>query len=276
MFNDGVVIRRLLHGVKHKPLDKQEEARLLRKAKRGNQEARDRLVEANQRFVIRMALMYRNCGIALSDLIQEGTLGLIEAIDRYDAKRECRLISYAAWWIRLYIQRSIEQKSRTVNIPINKIATLKKIRDFEYGFVKQNGRKPYMSEIADKIGLNEEKVTYVYNIGTTTLSLHAEDDEGQTIEDWLECSEVEVLHEKLLQDELKTKMDKVLANLTPKEQDVIRCRFGLDDQAEPLSLRQAGRRLGLSAEGVRQIQAQAFKKLSDPTYCGNLFNYVMS
>ena len=270
MSYEGTSIKRLLKGVQHKPLETEEEKQFLRKAGKGNMAARDRLVEANQRFVIRMAISFRNQGISIADLIQEGNLGLIEAIDRYDPLKKCRLISYAAWWIRLYMQRAIEQKSRTVTIPINKVGTLKKIKNFEYGFIKSRGRKPNFEEIAEAIGLDKEKVEYVYNLGTSTLSIHAEDEEGQSMEDHLEINETEPLRHRLWLEELKHCITKALHALTPKEQDVLRCRFGLDDDHSPVSLRQAGRILGLSAEGVRQIQAQALRKLRSPEFSSGL------
>lgn len=274
MSTEDISVRTLLQGVKHKPLMKDEEQKHLKLARKGNSESRDLLIEANQRFVVRMAQRYRNQGISLADLIQDGNLGLIEAIDRYDNRRRCRLISYAAWWIRLYMQRAVEQKSRTVNIPINKITSLKKIRDFEYGFIKQNGRKPYYSEIAKAIGLSEEKVAYIYHLGTSSISLHAEDEDGQSMEHRLEFDIREDLMDYLYESQLLDRVEKAMMKLTPREQDVIRCRFGLNYQSEQHSLRQAGQELGLSAEGVRQIQAQAFKKLSDPAQNSNLHSYL--
>lgn len=276
MAYEGVSIKKMLKGVHHKPLSSEEEMRLLKqylKGKRGSREARDRLVEANQRFVIRMAISFRNQGLSIADLVQEGNLGLMEAIDRYDPAKNCRLISYAAWWIRLYMQRAIEQKSRTVTIPINKVGSLKKIRNFEFGFIKTKGRKPTYKEIALGIGMEEDKVEYIYNLGTTTVSLQSEDEEGQTIEDRLEINEVEQLNHGIWLDELKKRIAAALNTLSPREQDVIRCRFGLDNDT-PASLRQAGRRLGLSAEGVRQIQAQALQKLRDPEFDVGLSAFI--
>ena len=276
MIYEGTSIKKLLRGVQHKPLDPVEEKAFLKKARKGLSPARDRLVEANQRFVIRMAISFRNQGISIADLVQEGNLGLIEAIDRYDPKKKCRLISYAAWWIRLYMQRAIEQKSRTVTIPINKVGTLKKIKNFEYGFVKSHGRKPTYEEIGKAVGIDKEKVEYIYHLGTTTLSIHAEDEEGQSMEDHLEVNEAEPLRNQLWLEELKHGVAKALSALTPKEQDVLRCRFGLDNNDTPVSLRQAGRILGLSAEGVRQIQAQALKKLRSPEYGSGLQMFLQA
>ncbi|MGI6454543.1 MAG: sigma-70 family RNA polymerase sigma factor [bacterium] len=275
MSYDGISIKKLLKGIKHTPLTPEVEKELLARTMQGDQNARDRLVEANQRFVIRMAISYRNQGLSLPDLIQEGNLGLIEAIDRYDPAKECRLISYAAWWIRLYMQRALEQKSRTVTIPINKISQLKKIKNFEYGFIKTHGRKPTCSEISAGVGLDEEKIQFICNMGTSTISIHAEDDDGQSMEDRLQHDNTELLRKNLWLDELEQSVAKALSGLSQKEQDVLRCRFGLnEDSTEQASLRQAGRKLGLSAEGVRQIQAQALAKLRDPEFGSTLRAYV--
>jgi RNA polymerase primary sigma factor len=274
---ERAAIKKLLKNIDHKPLSILEEKALLeRVVYHHDAQARHRLVEANQRFVIRVALQFCNQGLSVSDLIQEGNLGLIEAIDRFDLDKNCRLVSYAAWWIRLFIQRAIEQKSRTVTIPINKIAALKKIKNFEYGFIKTMGRKPSYAEIADGIGMELEKVAYIYNLGTSSVSIYAEDDDGQTIEDRLEDHSADHLRSGLWLTELKNQVSKALDLLTTREQDVLRCRFGLSDDETPRSLRQTGRELGLSAEGVRQIQAQALRKLSDPEFGASLQGYLQA
>lgn len=270
---EGISVKRMLQNVHHQPLTASQEIALLRESKRGDSDARDRLVEANQRFVVRMALSYRNQGLAVSDLVQEGTLGLIEAIDRYDESKNCRLISYAAWWIRLFMQRAVEQKSRTVTIPINKVATLKKIRNFEYNYIKSNGKKPSYTEISESVGLKPEKVEAIYHMGTSSISLYAEDEEGQSIEHRLQCDDRETLRNNIWEDQLNTCMDRALNQLSNREKAVLSCRFGLGGQ-DPLSLRQAGKKLGLSAEGVRQIQAQAINKLRDPSIGGLLGAFV--
>lgn len=274
---DRAVIKRQLKGIDHKPLTPEEEKTLLDQVIRSNDDAaRIRLVEANQRFVVRVALQYRNQGLTLADLIQEGNLGLMEAIDRFDPEKKCRLISYAAWWIRLFIQRAIEQKSRTVTIPINKISTLKKIKNFEYGFLKTHGRKPNSAEIGEGIGLPAAKVDAVLNLSTTVISLYTEDEDGQTIEDRLEAEMEEPLRRGLWLDELKRQIGRALEMLSPKEKDVLTCRFGLHEDEVTYSLRQTGRKLGLSAEGVRQIQAQALQKLSDPEFGSGLQGFLQA
>lgn len=260
------LVKHMLRHIEHEPLSPEEEIRLLKAAKRGRRKERDRLVEANQRFVVRLAIYYRNQGLSIPDLIQEGNLGLIEAIDRYDFSKNCRLISYAAWWIRLYIQRAIEQKSRTVSIPINKVATLKKIRNYEFTYMKANGKKPSFQEIGEAMGLPADKVETIYHLGTSTVSIHAEDEDGQSIEDCFPVDDTEQLHQQIWVDQLRQRLDEAMTQLTSKERAVLSCRYGLEPDQDALSLRQAGKKLGLSAEGVRQIQAQAIDKLRNPEH----------
>ncbi len=139
---EGISFKKFLRGINHEPLSPDEERELIRRCKEGDKDARIRLIEGNQRFVIRMAMGMRDQGLPISDLIQEGNLGLMEALERFDPGRECRLISYGSWWIRLYMQRAVEQESRTVTIPINKSSLLKKMRNLEFTFGEQVGRDP--------------------------------------------------------------------------------------------------------------------------------------
>lgn len=273
MANETQSIKQMLRNIDHQPLAVEEEKKLLRRAKRRVRKARDRLVEANQRFVVRMAIQYSNQGLSVTDLVQEGNLGLMEAIDRYDFARECRLISYASWWIRLYMQRAIEQKSRTVTIPINKVASLKKIRNFEYNYVKTNGKKPSYEEIGVEIDMPADKVEKICNLGTSSVSIHSEDEDGQCMEDRLSFDQSDELHHTIWLGQLKHRLHNALSRLSQREQAVLECRFGLQED-DPLSLRQAGRKLGLSAEGVRQIQAQAIRKLRDPDIGGGLHHFA--
>ena len=128
------------------PLSVEEERCLIQRFRDGDEEARRRLIESNLRFVIKMAAQYRGYGVSLEDLVQEGNLGLIEALEKFDPTKGCRLITYASWWIRLYVQRMIEQRSRTVNLPINKVEVLRKIRSYETLFELEHGRKPMIGD----------------------------------------------------------------------------------------------------------------------------------
>ena len=258
---EGISFKKFLRGINHEPISPAEEKELIRRFKLGDKDARIRLIEGNQRFVIRMAMGMREQGLPIADLIQEGNLGLMEALERFDPARECRLISYGSWWIRLYMQRAIEQKSRTVTIPINKICLLKKIRNFEFTFGKQIGREPFDDEIAEVLGVPVEKIEEAKRSASTCHSIHVQDDNGQTLEHKVPALDNGPLFHGIWLSELKKKIKRAMDVLTDRERAVISHRFGLEDIPEPLSLRQVGRNLGLSAEGVRQIQEQALRKL---------------
>lgn len=258
---EGINLKRFLCGVNHTPLTAEEERKLIRRFRRGSKAARERLIEANQRFIIRMAMQMRNQGLPLADLIQEGNLGLIEALGRFDPKRNCRLISYASWWIRLYMQRAVDHKSRPVNIPINKVGALKRIRNVEHTYLKSEGRLPTSQEVSKAIGIAVDKVEYISGLSSTFYSIYEKDDKDQPVEHHLPVHTKSPLQRKIWLGELSDRLHRVMQCLSPRERAVIQSRFGLSGLAEPSSLRQAGKQLGLSAEGVRQIQEQALKKL---------------
>ena len=274
---DGINLKQFLCGTNHAPLTAEEERKLIRQFRRGVKKARDRLIEGNQRFVLRMALQMRNQGLPLADLIQEGNLGLIEALERFDPKHNCRLISYASWWVRLYMQRAVDHKSRPVNIPINKVSTLKRIKNVEHTFLKTKGRLPTANEISKEIGIPAEKVEFISGLSSAFYSIHAEDDDGRPMENHFPISTRGPLHRRIGLSELKDRLLEAMDCLSPRERAVIQSRFGLDEpESEPASLRQAGRKLGLSAEGVRQIQEQALQKLRVPENLRRLEGFLMA
>lgn len=258
---EGISFKRFLRGTNHEPIPVEEERRLIKRCMRGDRKARIRLIEGNQRFIIRVAMNMRDQGMPLADLIQEGNLGLIEALRRFDPERGCRLISYGAWWIRLYMQRCIEQKSRTVNIPINKISMLKKIRNVEFTFRKMHGRDPHDDEIASELDLPVKKIVEAQLSASSCHSFQAPDENGQSMEEKMPIDDTDLLTHSIWVSELSGSLKRAMEILTERERVVLAHRFGLNGIPEPLSLRQVGKRIGLSAEGVRQIQEQALTKL---------------
>jgi len=258
---EGINLKRFLCGVNHTPLEADEERKLIRRFRRGSKSARDRLIEANQRFIIRMALQMRNQGLPVADLIQEGNLGLIEALDRFDPGRNCRLISYASWWIRLYMQRAIDHKVRPVTIPINKVGALKRIKNVQHTYLKCEGRLPTPQEVSRRTGIPADKVEYISGLSSVFYSIYDDDEEGRPVEHHLPVHTKVPLHSKIWLGELSDRLHRAMQCLSPRERAVIQSRFGLGELAGPSSLRQAGKQLGLSAEGVRQIQKQALQKL---------------
>ncbi|MFH1737402.1 MAG: RNA polymerase sigma factor RpoD/SigA [bacterium] len=258
---EGINLKRFLRGANDVPLSPEEERKMIRRFRRGDKTARDRIIESNQRFVIRMALKMRGQGLPLADLIQEGNLGLIEALERFDPGRNCRLISYASWWIRLYMQRGIEHKSRVVNIPVNKLCSLKRIKNIQHTYLKTEGRQPTLEEISKHTGIPVDKIESISGLSSSFYSIYANDDEGRPLEQSLPVHTRGRIHHRIWLGELRDRLQRVLDCLSPRERAVIQSRFGLTGIAEPASLRQVGKQLGLSAEGVRQIQKQAMEKL---------------
>jgi RNA polymerase primary sigma factor len=246
------------------PLSVEEERKLVRRFRRGDKEARRRLIEANLRFVVKTAVQYKGQGMSIQDLIQEGNLGLIEALEKFDPRRGCRLITYASWWIRLFIQRAIEQRSRTVHLPINKLDTLRKIRAFEGSFELQHGHKPTDEEIADHLRVPQRRVREIQQVAPTFCSLHSQDEDQPGLDRVLSDEEAPSVREMIWRQEMRNRMKHAMQVLNRREKEVLAWRFGLFPHGETSSLRQVGQKLGLSAEGVRRIEAQALEKLRRP------------
>jgi len=246
------------------PLSAEEEQELIHHFKRGDVIARRRLIESNIRFVVKMAMNYRNQGLALADLIQEGNLGLIEALEKYDPSKTCRLITYASWWIRLYMQRAIEQKSRQVNLPINKLDLLRKTKAFEKSFEMIHGRKPTTEEIAQALSVEKDKIIDLQDVIPTFQTIHGLDEEHPGMEKVLEDDRHPDPREILWLNEVKNRLLSAMKVLNSRERQVIAHRFGLEDDEKKLSLRKVGQLMGLSAEGVRRIEEQAMSKLRRP------------
>lgn len=246
------------------PLTAAAEKDLLIQYQNGNTNARRRLIESNLRFVIKVAMKYRNQGMNLSDLVQEGVLGLIEALEKFDTEKECRLITYASWWIRLYIQRALEQKSRPVNLPINKLDLLKKVKAFEQSFWMANGRKPTNAETAAEFGLTESKIDDLNDFIPVFNSIHSEDDEHAGLEKVLVEERYPDAREVVWLDEARNRLHNAMDVLNHREREVLSIRYGLREGGKKLSLRKVGIKMGLSAEGVRRIEEQAMTKLRRP------------
>jgi len=246
------------------PLTIEMEKELIQRHRAGDAYARKRLIESNLRFVVKMALPYRNQGLSLSDLIQEGNLGLIEALDKFDPEKNCRLITYASWWIRLYIQRALEQKTRPVNLPINKLELLRKMRAFEKNFEMEYGRKPYREEVADRLNTEQERIEDLDNFAPSFHTIHSIDEDHPGMEKILEDENQPDPRERIWLKEATRRLLSAMRILNDKEREVLAYRFNLKGGSKRLSLRKVGKKMGLSAEGVRRIEEQAMGKLRRP------------
>lgn len=243
-----------------------EEHELATRAKAGDGKAKELLIRSNLRFVVKIAKKYRNQGLSLSDLIQEGNLGLIESIDKFDETLGYRITTYCGWWIRLAIQRAIEQKGRPVKVPINKSDMLRKIKSYSGLYLRCHGREPQAEEIAKDLKLPLKKVTDALKAETLFLSLDCPMQEDlPPLSATLPDTRIEPPDRRMLKEQAAQRLDWAMEILNPREKKVLQWRFGLNGKGqEPASLRKIGAWLGLSAEGVRRIEEQALVKLRRP------------
>ncbi len=247
-------------------LSAEEEKQLARLAAKGDAKAKRKLVESNLRFVIKIAKSYRNQGLSLADLIQEGNIGLIESIDKFDVERGFRLTTYCGWWIRLAIQRAIEQKARPIKVPINKYETLRQVKACMAEHLRVTGKEPAVREIAAKLKISEKKIRESLASETHFISIDAQPQEDTPCLSAVLADENNLKPlDTILSGQAKDRLESALGVLTEREKKIILWRYGLNGMGEePASLRKIGSWIGLSAEGVRRIEEQALSKLRRP------------
>ena len=257
-------------------LSREEEDETARAAVKGNKAAKDRLVNANLRFVVNVAKKYQGQGLPLLDLISEGNIGLMNAVERYDVEKGYHFISYAVWWIRQAVLKAICEKSRMVRLPLNRANELVQIEKTRK--LVQDGRNAdaEIKEIARLLSMESDHVSDLLNISREFVSLENPIFPGKDsslIEDFIEDENYKAPEDYAVDQALHDDIEMVLATLDKKEADIIRFRFGLGDRS-PMSLKELGDRLNLTKERIRQIEKKALKRLRHPKRQKFLESYV--
>ncbi|HEX7089778.1 MAG TPA: sigma-70 family RNA polymerase sigma factor [Longimicrobiales bacterium] len=243
-------------------LSREEEAELARLIKQGDEEALDKLVRSNLRFVVSVAKKYQNQGVALGDLINEGNLGLIRAARKFDETKGIKFISYAVWWIRQAILQALAEQSRIVRVPLNRAGALHRIGRRSSVLLQELGREPTIEEIAEELELSHEEVQRTLAISQSHLSLDAPITPGEDsrLLDYLPDQFSPGPDDETYDRALSTTIEEALGTLKEREAKILRLYFGLDGQ-EPMTLEEIGSLLGITRERVRQIKEKALARL---------------
>jgi len=257
-------------------LTAEEEVELAKRMEMGDKQAKSRLIEANLRLVVSIAKRYVGRGMQFLDLIQEGNMGLIKAVEKFEFRRGFKLSTYATWWIRQAITRAIADQARTIRIPVHMVETINKLIRTSRHLIQELGREPTPEEVGAEMGISADKVREILKIAQEPVSLETpigeEEDShlGDFIEDEDAPAPVEAASFLLLREQIES----VLGTLNEREQKVLRLRFGLDD-GRARTLEEVGREFGVTRERIRQIEAKALRKLRHPQRSKRLKDYLV-
>ncbi|MBN2166193.1 MAG: sigma-70 family RNA polymerase sigma factor [Marinilabiliaceae bacterium] len=252
----------------------EEEVELAQRIKKGDQTALEKLTRANLRFVVSVAKQYQNQGLSLPDLINEGNLGLIKAAEKFDETRGFKFISYAVWWIRQSILQALAEQSRIVRLPLNQVGSLNKINKAYSKFEQENERKPSPEELADELELPADKVADTMRVSGRHISVDAPFVEGEdnSLLDVLVNNDSPNADKSLINESLAKEIERALATLTERENDIIKLFFGIGCQE--MTLEEIGERFGLTRERVRQIKEKAIRRLRHTSRSKLLKSYL--
>ena len=247
---------------RHRVLTKDEEAGLFERLRSGDESARGEIIACNLRLVVRLAQRFQGKGLTLEDLVQEGNLGLLEVINRFDYTLGYRFSTYAAFWIRQSMQVAVRKQGSLIRLPVRKARLLGRMSEIVQEFQSTQGRAPDPAELAERLGISERQVSDLVKLSKTTLSLDAPlDEDGGTLGERVADDRMASPSSNSMEKEMTRKINQALSQLSDRENSILRLRFGLQGQ-KSRSLRSISRRVGLSQEGVRRVEQRALAKLA--------------
>ena len=256
-------------------LNAEQERDIAQRMADGDEEAKEMLINSNLRLVVSIAKKYMNRGLSLLDLIQEGNIGLIKAVDKFDYTKGFKFSTYATWWIRQAITRAIADQARTIRIPVHMVETINKLTRVQRQLVQDLGREPTTEELAKEMGMEPAKIREIQKISQDPISIDKPvgEEEDSHLVDFISNDELAAPEEEVARILLKEDLIKALNSLTERERKVIELRFGLKDGI-PMTLEQVGKKLGVTRERIRQIEAKAIRKLSRASSSKKLEGYT--
>ena len=274
-FDEGSLDQYLREISQYPLITREEEVTLAQRIKQQDPEALDKLVRSNLRFVVSVAKKYQNQGVALSDLINEGNLGLIRAAHKFDETKGIKFISYAVWWIRQAILQALAEQSRIVRVPLNRAGTLHRIGKRSASLLQELGREPTAEEIAERMLITPDKVREIVKVSQEPVSLETPigEEEDSHLGDFIPDNQALAPSDAASHKLLKEQVESVLEGLTLRERRVLQLRFGLED-GRTRTLEEVGREFNVTRERIRQIEAKALRKLRHPSRSRKLKDYL--